>query len=285
MHAEQEQHKRDCSRTTGGGGVTTTTGTYSTTNPQREQPGTAPSGASEVARVGTTSSIGQKSTAWRRMRAWAGLSLLVGPSSAAYTAGITLTMSVPPLGVSDLGPGLGSTGEYGQYACVVDTSVRPTLTSPPLPAATPLPITGSVSGLPGGPSLYKVMILFYGNCGKWWNKGHNAYAHIGAAAAEAQTAGVVLAGDGTFTLAGTPGWGYATSPFDVLSPVLAVLIVPSTMDLAWHADGTLLRYVESNPIHDDIWTTAVSWLFVDRSRCTAQGVPCDAANGALTYVA
>jgi hypothetical protein len=197
---------------------------------------------------------------WRRFLLWIGLGLLT-PASATFTAGVTVALSVPPLGVADLGPGLGS-------------------------STAPLSITGSVEGLPGGPALYKGMILFYGTCGFWWDKGHNSYAHLGPAlAATAQNAGVVLAADGSFELPGTPGWGYATSPFDVLSPVIAVFIVPSTMDLSWHADPALLGYVENNPIHDNIWANAVSWLFVDRSRCTAQGVPCDGAGGAVTYVA
>ena len=42
---------------------------------------------------------------------------------------------------------------------------------------------------------------------------------------------------------------------------------------------------EDNPIHDDVWADAVAWLFVDRSRCSTQDLPCDEAHGAYTYIA
>lgn len=59
------------------------------------------------------------------------LGLLSSCAQGAYTAGVSLTFSVPPLGV--LGP-----------------------------------ITGQVTGLPGGPGLYKGIVVFNGQCNIWW---------------------------------------------------------------------------------------------------------------------
>ena len=121
---------------------------------------------------------------------------------ATYTSGIDLVMQVPPVGVVDLPNGGSSTP--------------------------PADITGQVTGLPGGPALYKGIIMFYGQCGIWWDKGHNIYAGL-PDRATAQNAGVPLDAQGRFTL---PGWGYKTSDYDVLSTVIAVFIVPQSKDLS-----------------------------------------------------
>lgn len=108
------------------------------------------------------------------------------------------------------------------------------------------------------------------------DKGHNAY-RWSEDPATAQNAGLVLDGQGHFTITGEQ---YQTSPYDLEAGRIAVFIVPQAMDLSWPA-----FVMENFYIHDYVWNDAVKWLFVDRTQCTNAALPCTPENGAWFYTA
>jgi len=175
--------------------------------------------------------------------------LAAAPASATFTAGVSIELVVPPRGAVNLPDGGSSDA--------------------------PLDITGRVTGLPGGPGLWKGAIYFYGSCGIWWDKGHGRYNAL-ADRATVQSAMVPIAADGSFTV---PGWSYKASDFDVLSPVIAFFVLPKAKDMSWPAYSS-----ENIPIRDDIWIEAASWLFVDRAGCPPGGAACAPAD-VRAYVA
>lgn len=129
---------------------------------------------------------------FRKLLTCLGLISAAQPASGLYTQGVQITMTVPPYGVSG-------------------------------------GVTGQVTGLPGGPGLYKGILLLNGQCNIWWDKSHNAYRFT-PDPATAQDAGLVLDEEGRFHL---DAGQYETSPYDILAHHMAVFILPKGVPLGW----------------------------------------------------